>query len=265
MAPNLHIATWGAFGAFVLQGGSIAERLQRLVRALPFHGADDSMELIAVDNELHFHYDIPSSGMIGYAHYAIAAVRYVQTIVAPFLAPGWAPLRIEFDFPKPRHAALFEDLFQCPVIFDAPRWTIVIGRDMDLVVNPERPRSQTVTLSDLRRQARPAAPTSFDEEIRELVRMQLLDGQVSIDRAGAQLGLGVRTLQRHLDSQNLAFRDIVLQTRLARASELLRETNSPITEIATSLGYSSPANFSRAFRKSQGISPMDFRTFPRVV
>jgi AraC-like DNA-binding protein len=46
---------------------------------------------------------------------------------------------------------------------------------------------------------------------------------------------------------------------LERAIELLRETDAPITQIATALGYASPANFSRAVRHMCGVSPRALR------
>jgi AraC-like DNA-binding protein len=75
----------------------------------------------------------------------------------------------------------------------------------------------------------------------------------------AQLGIGSRTLQRRLDEHNLVFRDLVLRTRLERSIELLRETDEPITDIAMALGYESPANFSRAFRRRLGVTPTEAR------
>jgi AraC-like DNA-binding protein len=57
----------------------------------------------------------------------------------------------------------------------------------------------------------------------------------------------------------MAFRDLVLRIRFERAVELLRETDTPITGIATALGYSSPANFTRAFRQAQGRTPSQVR------
>ena len=259
MAPGLDIRTWGLFGAYVTAGQTFTGALQRLMLALPHHGSDDRMEMVATGDEIHFHYDIPSSGMIGYRHYAVAAVRYIHSIVAPYLRPGWVPVRIEFDFPKPRKLSVYEDLFQCPIIFDAPRWTLVMRREVEFVDKPVISGAPEVTLSDLRRLARPAAPTDFPAKISELIRLQLLDGMVDIDRTAAQVGLGVRTLQRRLGEHNLVFRDLVLRTRLERATELLRETDEPITDIATGLGYATPANFSRSFRHLFGISPSEVR------
>jgi AraC-like DNA-binding protein len=82
---------------------------------------------------------------------------------------------------------------------------------------------------------------------------------MDIERTAAHLGMGVRTFQRRLGEHNLVFRGLVLRTRLERAIELLRETDAPMTQIATALGYASPANFSRAVRHMCGVSPRALR------
>jgi AraC-like DNA-binding protein len=46
---------------------------------------------------------------------------------------------------------------------------------------------------------------------------------------------------------------------IAEAHRLLAETQKPIREIAADLGYSSAAYFTRAFQKSTGTTPSDFR------
>jgi AraC-like DNA-binding protein len=47
--------------------------------------------------------------------------------------------------------------------------------------------------------------------------------------------------------------------RMARAAELLRETNERIQAIAVDVGYESVPSFNKAFRKWQGTSPTSFR------
>ena len=47
--------------------------------------------------------------------------------------------------------------------------------------------------------------------------------------------------------------------RLEHASEMLIESNMPICEIATELGYSSQNYFSDAFKRHYGISPTEYR------
>ncbi|MFT3767088.1 MAG: AraC family transcriptional regulator [Minicystis sp.] len=47
--------------------------------------------------------------------------------------------------------------------------------------------------------------------------------------------------------------------RMARAAELLRDTNESMAEIAARVGYESVPSFSKAYKKWQGVSPGAFR------
>ncbi len=51
----------------------------------------------------------------------------------------------------------------------------------------------------------------------------------------------------------------VQQRRLARAADLLRSTRRPLSEIARSIGFSTPSHFAAAFRRHHGITPRDYR------
>ncbi|MDP2698318.1 AraC family transcriptional regulator [Thalassospira sp.] len=47
--------------------------------------------------------------------------------------------------------------------------------------------------------------------------------------------------------------------RMARARQLLRETNMPIINVGLEVGYSSPSHFAHIFRREVGVSPSDYR------
>lgn len=49
------------------------------------------------------------------------------------------------------------------------------------------------------------------------------------------------------------------EIRLKTASEMLIATNSTVTEIALSVGFSDPLYFSRLFKKYYGVSPANYR------
>ncbi|MFI0510908.1 cupin domain-containing protein [Streptomyces sp. WSLK1-5] len=52
----------------------------------------------------------------------------------------------------------------------------------------------------------------------------------------------------------------VTQWRMDLASVRLRETDEPVESISGAVGYSSPHAFSRAFRRSRGMSPGEYRS-----
>lgn len=98
------------------------------------------------------------------------------------------------------------------------------------------------------------------DEIRTVVGTGLATGKLTIDYCAAQLGISRRTLQRRLDEHSVTFSSFVNEYRLELAKRLLGDNNLAIAEIAVRLGYSSTSNFGRAFQRSTGITPSQFRS-----
>ena len=73
------------------------------------------------------------------------------------------------------------------------------------------------------------------------------------------LNLSTRTMNRRLAAEGQSFRELGIQARQQRACRLLAGTRMAITRIAYQLGYRDAANFSRAFRRHHGMSPLDYR------
>lgn len=65
-----------------------------------------------------------------------------------------------------------------------------------------------------------------------------------------------KLLNRHTDS---SFCDLLNQTRINRAKELLRDPSLRIHEISDMVGFGDVTHFSRCFKKLQGHSPNEYR------
>lgn len=50
-----------------------------------------------------------------------------------------------------------------------------------------------------------------------------------------------------------------MDLKMKEAKKLIREKNHSVTQISDMLGYSSIHNFSRAFKKKIGFSPIEYR------
>ncbi len=73
------------------------------------------------------------------------------------------------------------------------------------------------------------------------------------------LHISGRTLNRHLQAEKTSFRQLKSQALENRAKLYLAETDYSVEAIAELLGYRDTANFRRAFRKSAGCSPSEYR------
>ncbi len=83
------------------------------------------------------------------------------------------------------------------------------------------------------------------------------------------LTLKALALQLHMNAAYLSdlfsrevgigFKDYLTRLRVQRASELLRDADRNIADVAFAVGYTDPHRFSRAFRERTGLSPRSFR------
>jgi AraC-like DNA-binding protein len=69
-----------------------------------------------------------------------------------------------------------------------------------------------------------------------------------------------RTFQRHLAEEGTTYSDLLADVRRGETLRRLRHRNVTIATIATDLGYSDQATFTRAFRRWTGVAPGEFRS-----
>ena len=84
-------------------------------------------------------------------------------------------------------------------------------------------------------------------------------GDTSLTVIAKELRMSSRTLKRKLADHGTTFSAIRDDMRRQRALLLLDNRTLSIGEIATKLGYSELPNFTRAFRKWTGVTPLAYR------
>lgn len=87
-----------------------------------------------------------------------------------------------------------------------------------------------------------------------------LDGDLSLEALAGQVNLSPLYLTRTFKS---AFGEpphqYILQRRIERAKELLRDTELPVVEVALATGFSSQSHLSHWFQRLVGVSPGAYR------
>ena len=85
------------------------------------------------------------------------------------------------------------------------------------------------------------------------------------DEVAEELNITSRTMARYLQKQNTTFQEVIDKLRKDMAFDYLGRSDCTIDEIGELLGYSSAANFARAFKKWTGKAPSEFRANSTVV
>ena len=101
---------------------------------------------------------------------------------------------------------------------------------------------------------------TFSDSVKALLNMMVEnDEALNMKRVVAAAGMSSRTFQRQLKEEGTSFSDLLADVRRSETLKRLKERNLTIAAIATDLGYSDQAAFTRAFRRWTGVPPSRFR------
>ncbi|MFK7849260.1 MAG: helix-turn-helix domain-containing protein [Rhodothermales bacterium] len=104
---------------------------------------------------------------------------------------------------------------------------------------------------------------SLPEDLAGVVKYQVeslsSDSPVRIDTVAESLALNPRSLQHMLARKGQTYSRLYSEIRMKKAAEWLENTDKPIAEIASDLGYRDASNFTRAFKRQTGVSPRAYR------
>jgi AraC-like DNA-binding protein len=167
---------------------------------------------------------------------------------------------LELAYPAPDYAQTYQDMFNCPVRFNAKQHRICFDCGILSVVLPnadplvfeacERICAQTIQ--------RVESGKSVTARTRELM-IGHWPALPSMEAIAAKLGIDVRTLRRKLLEEGNSFRSVKDSIRRNIAIEYLQQTQMSIEEVSTALGFSDAVGFRRAFRRWTGKYPRYYR------
>ena len=172
----------------------------------------------------------------------------------------YTPMRVELVRDAPPQAEAYESFFGCPVQFGCQRNALTTSSHWLASPLPwARVMACSLSLQLLEREAErfsamPAVGFSVERAIRRHLP-QIAD----LAQVAASLNMSTRTLRRHLAQMGLSYRQLLDESRKARAFDLMTSGQRPISELAAATGFSDPRAFTRAFRRWTGRAPTQVR------
>ena len=101
---------------------------------------------------------------------------------------------------------------------------------------------------------------TFSDSVKSLLSLMIeSDEAPTMKRMVAAAGTSARTFQRQLKEEGTSFSELLADVRRSETLRRLKERKLTIAAIATDLGYSDQASFTRAFRRWTGTPPSQFR------
>ena len=105
-------------------------------------------------------------------------------------------------------------------------------------------------------------PAGRSTELRRALELtqEGLGGDIRFENVAGRVGLTSRSLARRFESElGMPWRAVLRRMRVLRAIEELAAGDTPVTEIAFSVGYASLSAFNAAFRELTGCTPTEYR------
>jgi AraC-like DNA-binding protein len=171
-----------------------------------------------------------------------------------------SPVEVRLSYAQPAHAALYREVFGCPVHFSRPSCTLVFERKvMDLPIKSSSflssQMAERICAMQLKRQY-------AEHDVVHRVRYLLLEHTSTFPDAeavAAILHMTSRTLRNRLHAQDTSFQAILDDVRRQLAMNYLEQTELTLDEICGLVGFNDASNFRRAFRKWTGRNPSAVR------
>jgi AraC-like DNA-binding protein len=262
-APHFELSGLGPVGYLMRNERSVGAALSSLVLHLHLHDRGAVGGIDRVDDHTVmltysiYHRNTPATDIIYDGSIAIAF-----RILRALCGPTWRPIAVHLARARPRNTRPYREYFGLQPRFDAPQSAVIF--DASWMERPIEGADSTLhaLLTDLIRGLEAREPTPLTEAVRRALRTMVMAGTASTDKLAHLFSLSERSLRRRLQAEGTGMHELLAETRIEIAQQLL-QTELPLTEIAATLRYSEASAFSRAFRAWSGVTPREWRASAR--
>ncbi|WP_369220697.1 AraC family transcriptional regulator [Streptomyces sp. R39] len=258
-----HLTAWGLLGFAMMAADTQQEAIETGVRYQNLSGAMTVWSARWEEAGYVLRTDLPDPALDPTAAVFLIEEAYssVVTLIRLNVGASFAPQAMEFAFPAPRDRSPFEELFRCPVRFDAAGNRMVIPTRWARAPMPGRDPITYASMLDVLDTEMASRRSQQDLlEVLEISIAQSLPAVPSFLEQARRHASSERTLRRRLAACGTTYEAIVDGVRRERAEQLLRRPELTLRDIARRAGFADVSALRRAVRRWHGATPLELRT-----
>ena len=171
-----------------------------------------------------------------------------------------APLEIYLVCSAPEYTSPSDKFFGCSITYGRKNNRLVFSTtDVQRKLRGSNPQIAAAMDDLIGIYLRQFKQIDIVGQVHEVVVNYLVYGEPDREIVANEMNLSPRTLQRRLSEQNSSVKKIVESTRHQLPVSYQEQQHLSVNEVACSLGFNDPSNFSRALRRWEGIAPKEYR------
>lgn len=191
----------------------------------------------------------------------VSLIRFLQSVSDD----KFKPTRICFTHAAKTNLDEYHRVFDCPVEFKTQQFKLYFDPE---ILNYRSPYAEPELLS--------MHVQSADQHIQQLEKRDLIlqvraqvgslleSGDITLEKISNELKMSPRQLRHQLSLADTSLQRIITQHRKSLSRQLLSQTDESIAEIVYLTGFSEPSTFYRAFKRWEGMTPIEYRQLNNI-
>lgn len=170
------------------------------------------------------------------------------------------PIRVDLVHDGIGDVDVYAALFECPVFFAQPENRVYFspqslhGRSLH-----SQPELISLHLQCADEQIADLEREDFIADVQYHIAGLLEGGGATATTVAQAMAISCRKLKDRLEQGSTSFSQVLNDYRQQLATRLLLETDESIAEIVYLTGFAEPSTFYRAFKRWEGVTPIEFR------
>ena len=186
----------------------------------------------------------------------VSLIRFLQSVSDD----RFKPTKICFTHDALADITEYERVFQCPVEFNDKQFKLYFEPEILSYRSPyAEPELLTMHMQSANQHMELLEKRDLIIEVRNQVGALLESGDITLESISQQLDMSPRQLRHQLNLAGTSLQRIINQYRKSLSRQLLSQTDETIAEIVYLTGFSEPSTFYRAFKRWEGMTPIEYR------